>query len=220
MRELPAGHDAVMLDFSGDPAPADAVARATVALRAAQQAGTLHIADVVPSAHTVLVQADRGAGIDTLGVHRALRLDPTDAAAHGSASSQLEVPVVYDGPDLADVARVLGLGTERVVQLHTGTLWRVQFMGFAPGFGYLVPPGDEDHPLRDVGRRPESRTRVPRGAVAIAAGYSAVYPRVSPGGWHLLGRTSMTMWDESAVPPARLAPGALVRFVAVGTDAQ
>lgn len=214
MRELPAGHDAVMLDFSGDPDPADAVARAGAALHAAREAGTLRITDVVPSAHTVLVQADRGAGIDILGVHRALRDHVTGLETGGPESSVLRIPVDYEGPDLADVAGLLGLDTERIVELHTGTLWRVQFMGFAPGFGYLVPDCKEDHPLSGVGRRPESRTRVPRGSVAIAAGYSAVYPRVSPGGWHLLGRTSMTMWDESAVPPAQLAPGTLVRFIA------
>lgn len=214
MRELPAGHDAVMLDFSGDPAPTEAVARATAALHAARTAGTLLIADVVPSAQTVLVQADRGNGIDTLGVHRALRTGDASVATAGGADDELRIPVVYDGPDLADVARLLDVDIPRVVELHTNTLWQVQFMGFAPGFGYLIPHDEPDHPLCTVGRRSESRTRVPRGAVAIAAGYSAVYPRVSPGGWQLLGATSMTMWDEAAVPPARLRPGSLVRFVA------
>ncbi len=216
MRELPAGADAVLLDFATDSAPAAAVSEAAAAVWHAVGAGTLpHVTDVIASAHTLLVQAEHGRGIDILGIHRALRagrLALGDEPA-GDRADVVSIPVVYDGPDLADVAALLGVDEDDVVGIHQETVWRVQFMGFAPGFGYLVPHDDPDHMFRDIGRRAESRTRVPVGAVAIAAGYSAVYPRESPGGWHLLGRTAATVWDERSDPPALLEPGRLVRFI-------
>ncbi|MFW0785402.1 allophanate hydrolase subunit 1 [Gordonia sp. CPCC 206044] len=218
MRELPAGPDAVLLDFATEPSPGSAVDEATAALRHAVQSGALpSVTDVIPSEHTVLVQAESGSGIDVLGVHRTLRT-AHEMSAHAGTGTAVEIPVVYDGPDLADVATQLGVAADEVIRIHSETVWRVQFMGFAPGFGYLVPHKAPDHPFQDIGRRHESRHRVPDGSVAIAAGYSAVYPRESPGGWHLLGHTTMQMWDDSATPPAVLEPGALVRFV-VTTDA-
>jgi KipI family sensor histidine kinase inhibitor len=120
----------------------------------------------------------------------------------------LEIPVTYDGPDLADVARLTGLGEREVVEAHTGSTWRVAFGGFAPGFGYLVG-GD---PRLEVPRREESRTTVPAGAVGLAGTFSGVYPRESPGGWQLIGTTSAPMWDLDRDPPALLVPGAVVRF--------
>lgn len=216
MRELPAGADAVLLDFAADPDPAASVRAADIALRGALSDGRLHgVVDVVPTAKTILVQAGIGSGIDVLGIHRVLRTvgapgpdDPATGAVPG-----IEIPVRYDGPDLADVAASLGLDDAAVIDLHHRTRWRVQFMGFAPGFGYLVPVDDPDNPLTRVGRRAEARTRVPAGSVAIAAGYSAVYPRASPGGWNLLGHSDITLWDTTAERPSLLTPGALVRFV-------
>ncbi|MEE3849263.1 carboxyltransferase domain-containing protein [Gordonia sp. LSe1-13] len=213
MRELPAGHDAIVLDFGDEDLPLAAVGRAAAALRGASESGALSVGDIVPTAHTVLVQAERGAGLDMLGVHRALRGVSADDMSADGDSAEVRIPVVYDGPDLDEVADIVDTTPDDVIDLHTTTVWRVQFMGFAPGFGYLVPRDGGDHPFDRVGRRSEARTRVPSGAIAIAAGYSAVYPRTSPGGWQLLGHTSIPMWDETADPPARLAPGSLVRFV-------
>ena len=124
----------------------------------------------------------------------------------------MEVPVVYDGEDLEDVARLTGLSREEVVAAHTGQLWRVAFGGFAPGFGYLVGEDDRLH----VPRRAEARTRVPAGAVGLAGEYTGVYPRESPGGWQLIGRTELRLFDLDRDPPALLRPGARVRFVEVG----
>jgi KipI family sensor histidine kinase inhibitor len=116
--------------------------------------------------------------------------------------------VVYDGPDLADVASHTGLSEEAIVSAHTGTPWTVAFGGFAPGFAYLVG-GDE---RLAVPRRDSPRTSVPAGSVGLAGEYSGVYPRSSPGGWQLIGRTDTVMFDVDRDPPALLAPGSLVRF--------
>ncbi|SDU58436.1 5-oxoprolinase subunit B family protein [Gordonia westfalica] len=219
MRELPAGPDAVVLDFSADESPSAAVLDATVALRDAADRGELpDVTDLVPSAHTLLVQARPGRGIDELGVRRALRRWRSVADHSAGPADEIVIPVRYAGDDLADVADALGISVGEVIGLHCGTRWRVQFMGFAPGFGYLVADEPTPHPFDAVGRRAEARTRVPEGAVAIAAGYSAVYPKASPGGWQLLGRTDVRLWDENSDPPALFTTGRLVRFVDVGVD--
>ncbi|MEO9327113.1 5-oxoprolinase subunit B family protein [Gordonia aurantiaca] len=218
MRELPAGPDAVVLDFSADESPSAAVLDATAALRDAVDRGELSdITDLVPSAHTLLVQAGPGCGVDELGIRRALRRRASGGRRFDAEADEIVIPVVYDGEDLSDVAATLGISPREVIDLHRGTRWRVQFMGFAPGFGYLVADDASPHPFERVGRRAEARTRVPAGAVAIAAGYSAVYPKASPGGWQLLGRTDVRLWNEDAQPPALLSAGRVVRFVEAGT---
>lgn len=130
-----------------------------------------------------------------------------DAAPEGRL---VELPVRYDGPDVAEVGRLTGLSPEEVVARHAGGLYVAAFLGFQPGFAYLLG-GDER--LR-VPRRAEPRTRVPGGSVAIAGPYSGVYPRESPGGWRLLGRTPAALFDAARTPPALLAPGDRVHFVA------
>ena len=220
MRETPAGHDALLLDFADDEIPWRRALHAGELLRAAVADGRLHdVVDVIPTAQAVLVQSRPGGGMDRLGVRRVLRTaggGPPESSVQETAP--LEVAVSYDGDDLRDVAARLGTDAHGVVAAHTGILWRVQFMGFAPGFGYLVPDETPDDDLLRqlcaVPRRPESRTTVPVGAVAVAAGYSAVYPRSSPGGWNLLGRTDAPLWDLDRDPPALLGPGRRVRFVA------
>lgn len=213
MHALPAGPDAVLLDFGHDDDPVAAVRHAASALRAATRDGALRaVADVVPAAQTILVQFESGCGADALGIVRALRTTRT-TGDDTSDDAVTEIAVTYDGADLDAVAETLATTTAQVIAWHVGTPWRVQFMGFAPGFGYLVPEGTSPNPLTTLGRRDEPRTRVPRGAVAVAAGYSAVYPRSSPGGWHLLGHTEIALWDADATPPSVLTPGARVRFV-------
>jgi KipI family sensor histidine kinase inhibitor len=117
--------------------------------------------------------------------------------------------VTYDGPDLREVCELSGLSLREVVRAHIDSTWRVAFAGFAPGFAYLVG-GD---PRLAVPRRVSPRTRVPAGSVALAAGYTAVYPHASPGGWQLIGRTDLAVWDLANDPPALLVPGTQVRFV-------
>ena len=166
------------------------------------------VADLVPAAETVLVVAAEG--VDVRALRAALAaVVPEDAGSVASGGEAVEIPVVYDGPDLADVARLTGLSESEVVAAHTGARWRVAFGGFAPGFAYLVGDDDRLHgPRRD-----SARTAVPAGAVGLAGDYSGVYPRESPGGWQLIGTTDVQMWDLDRDPPALLRPGAAVRFV-------
>jgi inhibitor of KinA len=126
----------------------------------------------------------------------------------------IEIKVRYggtDGPDLDEVARQTGLPPEQVIALHQSVEYRVYMLGFAPGFAYLgqLPAALE------VARRATPRQRVPIGSVGIAARQTAVYPLSTPGGWQLIGRTDMPLWDFRARPPAALAAGDTVRFVAV-----
>jgi KipI family sensor histidine kinase inhibitor len=109
------------------------------------------------------------------------------------------------------VAAVAGLTRAEVVAAHTGRPWRGAFAGFAPGFCYLT--GGDDRLA--VPRRHESRSSVPAGSVALAGGFSAVYPRESPGGWQLIGTTDAVLWDVDRQPPALISAGAWVRFVDV-----
>ena len=109
----------------------------------------------------------------------------------------MTIPVRYDGQDLDEVAQLLGVDADELVARHQAATWTVAFTGFAPGFGYLV--GDD--PLFDVPRRPSPRTRIPAGSVALAGRFSGVYPKESPGGWQLIGRTDAAMWDLSRPQP-------------------
>jgi KipI family sensor histidine kinase inhibitor len=161
--------------------------------------------DVLAAAETVLVKADSPASARRIGA-RLLQLDLT-------APVQLDgglvvIDTVYDGEDLAEVGRLTGLGTEGVIAAHSGQVWTVAFAGFAPGFGYMV---GENQQL-EVPRRSSPRTAVPAGSVALAGNYSAVYPRRSPGGWQLIGRTNARMWDLGREQPALAAPGHRVQF--------
>ncbi len=195
MRRLAYGPAAWLLDGVDDPA---AVGRAITA------ADIDGIEDVVPAESTVLVRC--AAASSTLV---GSRLDTIVARPLGAADQRpLIIDVVYDGADLADVARSVHLGVDEVIERHLAGVYTVAFCGFSPGFGYLRGLD----PVLHIARRPTPRTRVPGGSVAIAAGYSAVYPSASPGGWHLLGTTTTTLWDDRADPPASMLPGRLVRF--------
>ena len=130
--------------------------------------------------------------------------------ARAISSPPIEVEVRYDGEDLESVATAAGLDVDEVVALHSAAEYVVAFCGFAPGFGYLRGLDPRLH----LPRRATPRTRVPAGSVAVAAEYTAVYPRPSPGGWHLLGSTDRVMFDPDRSPPALFEPGVHVRFVA------
>ncbi|VFR89888.1 Allophanate hydrolase 2 subunit 1 / Allophanate hydrolase 2 subunit 2 [plant metagenome] len=165
------------------------------------------VLELVPAARTILVSFDP------------LRLSAEQAVAAMAtrdvdvrverASRLIEIPVDYEGEDLAEVAQLLGVSPQEVVQRHTGSEYTVAFTGFAPGFAYLTG-GD---PLLNVPRRKTPRTRIPAGAVGLAGTFSGVYPQASPGGWQIIGITPEAMWDIDREPPALLQPGDRVRFV-------
>ncbi|MFJ4097582.1 5-oxoprolinase subunit PxpB [Kitasatospora sp. NPDC089913] len=176
-------------------------------LRERQSAGGLPpVEEIVPAAHTVLL--DGVADVPALA--RLLRTARPDRAATASGPL-IEVPTVYDGADLAEVAAHWGVRPEEAVRIHTAPEYVVAFCGFAPGFGYLT-----GLPSRyEVPRRATPRSTVPAGSVALAGPYTGVYPRSSPGGWQLLGRTALPLWDTTRTPAALLAPGTRVRFTPV-----
>lgn len=166
------------------------------------------VVDLVPAARTVLVRVDPRRL--TLAAARAwiARVGAGEAAASVPAPL-VELPIAYDGPDLEELARALGLTPAALAAQHAACEWTVAFTGFAPGFGYLVS-ADWPH---DVPRRADPRTRVPAGAVGLAAGFTGAYPRETPGGWQLIGTTSAPLFDPGGAPAALLAPGTRVRFV-------
>jgi KipI family sensor histidine kinase inhibitor len=127
-----------------------------------------------------------------------------------TASRMVEIPVVYDGEDLSEVARLTGLDEREVIARHSGRDYRVWLLGFAPGFPYL---GVLDEALH-LPRRATPRPRIASGSVAIAGGQTGIYPSESAGGWHILGRTSRKLFDPQGKEPFLLRPGDTVRFVA------
>ena len=171
------GDRALLLECSPDD-----VLGYSAAIRGAFDRGELRgIVDIIPAASTVLVKVDADAREHLAALSR---LTPVDGGVLDAGRADIDV--VYDGEDLADVAEETGLSRDDVIALHTATTYRVAFCGFAPGFAYLT---GVDERLA-VPRLPSPRSRVPAGSVAIAAGYTAVYPRESPGGWRLIGRSS------------------------------
>ena len=172
------------------------------------------LVDAVTGARTLLLVVDSAGALGRVRsaaetAIRTLSGSSGTAVAEAGDAADVEIAVHYHGPDLADVAELTGLSPEEVVAAHTGRVWRVGFSGFAPGFAYLVG-GD---PRLDVPRRASPRTRVPAGAVGLAGEFSGIYPRSSPGGWQLIGRTEQVLWDLDRDPPALLRPGLRVQFV-------
>ncbi len=165
------------------------------------------VIDVVPGARTVLVITGRDGPPPTDLAPVIANLPVADKS--GPAGPAAEIPVVYDGPDLAEVARLAGLTAAEVAERHAAPEYTVGWLGFSPGFGYLT---GLDERLAGVPRLASPRTSVPAGSVAVAGGLTAVYPACSPGGWRLIGRTALAMWDPARDPPALLSPGQRVRF--------
>lgn len=165
------------------------------------------VADIVAGARTVLVTLIDGEDQAAVRAHLAA-IEVPAREAPGLTRIEVVIDTVYDGVDLPEVAERLRMDTDEVVRAHTATPWRVGFGGFAPGFAYLVG-GD---PRLVVPRHAEPRTRVPAGSVALAGEFSGIYPRESPGGWQLIGRTQAVLWDIDRPQPALLMPGMAVRF--------
>jgi KipI family sensor histidine kinase inhibitor len=201
-RFLRCGREAVLVEV-------DDLDEALALYAALRDAALPGVTDLVPAARTVLVRLDP-AVTSPARVRSAVADLPVDRTRRPDAGT-VTVPVRYDGPDLADVAAHTGLTEADVIARHTGSAWTVAFAGFAPGFGYLTG-GD---PRLDVPRRETPRTRIPAGSVGLAGRFSGVYPHDSPGGWQLIGSTTLRVWDLDREPPALLAPGVRVWFEAV-----
>lgn len=170
----------------------------------------LVVGEIVPASRTVLLDRirDREALIELLSAWDGG--DPAQDPGPSAAEAIVVLPITYDGPDLAAVARRWGCSPEAAARRHGELTYVVEFCGFAPGFAYCagLPPE------LAVPRLDTPRERVPAGSVAIAGTWTAVYPGASPGGWQVLGRTEVPVWrPEDLAQPALLVPGTTVRFV-------
>lgn len=193
MKLLPYGPRAVLAEMD----TLDEVMASSAAWRAAGLPG---VVEIVPAARTVLVVHD--------GTFDPATLSAAEAATPLAGGATITIDVDYDGADLAEVAAAVGLTVAEVIEHHTAAEYTVAFCGFMPGFAYMVGLPT----LLHLPRRATPRQRVPAGSVAIASEFASIYPRESPGGWHLLGTTDAVLWDDSTTPPALLAPGTTVRF--------
>lgn len=200
------GLEASMID--GLPAGAASAVRSAVLQACSNQ--HLVIDEVVIGARSVVVTHPSANASLVLDLLNGLDVDSAATAPLRNPATVV-IPVHYDGEDLAHIALHCHLSIPDVIALHSSTRYVVEFCGFSPGFAYLAGlPSALTLP-----RRTSPRTRVPRGAVAIAAGYCAVYPRESPGGWHLIGVTDFDVWNITRTQPAALTPGAIVQFVEI-----
>lgn len=200
-RVRPVGERAFLLEVDA----LDEVLALHAALAASRPDG---VVDLVPAARTLLVRVDPGLMPLTAARAWALAAAADAETGAGADGPLVDLDIVYDGADLDDTARLLGIGADELVRRHSAAQWRVAFTGFAPGFGYLA----SDDWSFDVPRLESPRTRVPAGAVGLAGGFSGAYPRDTPGGWRLIGTTTAPLFDPDAASPALLAPGTRVRF--------
>ncbi|WP_338675378.1 allophanate hydrolase subunit 1 [Streptomyces sp. SCSIO 30461] len=218
MRLLPVGDRALLVELDDG---AEAAALHAELLRRRADGALPPVREIVPAARTVLIDgigaSDGAARVGGDARDRLAAELPrwTIAPLAPGSGAVVEIPVRYDGPDLAEVAAAWGVGVREVAGIHSGTEFHVAFCGFAPGFGYLTGLGDRFA----VPRRTTPRTSVPAGSVALAGTYTGVYPRSSPGGWRIVGTTGLTLWDPEREPAALLSPGARVRFVPVSGGA-
>ncbi|MEU9032236.1 allophanate hydrolase subunit 1 [Streptomyces sp. NPDC048383] len=205
MHLLPVGERGLLIEVGS---AAEVAALHAEVLRRRDAGELAGVREVVPAARTVLLDGVRDPGA------LAGRIARWEVPALADTEGPLvTVPVRYDGPDLAEVAAAWRVAPDEVPRLVGGTVFRVAFCGFAPGFGYLtgLPPH-----LR-VPRRATPRTAVPAGSLALAGEYAGVYPRSSPGGWQLIGSTGAVLWDPARRPAALFAPGVRVRFTEGGS---
>jgi antagonist of KipI len=207
-----AGDSALLLELGEPVIDPELNARAIAIARAVRNRAIPGVRDVVSTFRSVAVFFDP-LSTDVAAVAAALHQADDGGVAYQSGRT-IDIPVVYGGeagPDLEDVATFAGCPPEAVVDRHCARQYRVYMLGFLPGFAYMAPVD----PSIAAPRRPTPRLRVPAGSVGIAGGQTGIYPRESPGGWQIIGRTPLTLFDSGQSPPALLTPGDQVRFVSV-----
>lgn len=217
LRDETLAEDALLLHF-GDAI--DEATSARVLAAAAAIARHLPSLECVPAYASLLLRFEPPAwcGDATSGPHARVRAAVNGVLAAADVghvtARELVIPVLYGGahgPDLGAVARHTGLDEAEVIARHTGGHYRVAMLGFAPGFTYLLGLD----PRLAMPRRADPRAQVPAGSVAIGGAQTGIYPEALPGGWQLIGRTSLGLFDMRATPPSRLQPGDRVRFEAI-----
>ena len=203
----------VRFEKSGDEA---SFAQAQILQRHLDERAPPGLLEVTPGFRTLLLEYHPGTRPEPPVVAAALASALKEAADPSPPSRTVEIPTVYDGPDLQQVARHTGLEPAEIIRRHTAATYRVQILGFAPGFAYL---SGLDRKLR-VPRLAAPRPHVPAGSVAIGGEHTGVYPVATAGGWNLIGRTSLRLIDPAAAWVGKaeaflLRPGDAVRFVSI-----
>lgn len=229
----PLAEDVLLLRF-GTAIDIALNAEVHAAARVLRAAGLRGVLDIAPAYASILLRfdpaawGDAGGGLPQARLERALRelLQHTAApvavseGADGAVmatSPIVEIPVCYGGthgPDLEALAVHAGLGPKEVIARHGADVYTVAMLGFAPGFPYLLGLD----PALHAPRRSTPRTHVPAGSVAIGGAQTGIYPRELPGGWNLIGRTPLGLFDPLREPPCLLAPGDRVRFRAIDVE--
>jgi len=208
----PLGESALLLTF-GDHVDRDIARQVRRAATALERALARFGIEVVPAWTSIALYYDRARTAQDAVAEMALdALRRVPPAGDDLPPRRVEIPVRYDGPDLDYVAEQTGLTRTEVIDRHAGRTYYAYMLGFAPGFAYL---GDID-PALVLPRRSSPRVRLRAGSVAIGAAYTAVYPLPMPGGWHLIGSTTVAVFDATRDPAALIAAGDEIRFVPIG----
>lgn len=209
LRFLCAGDTALVVEF-GDSVDRGLSNRVLGLAESLQSADIAGVVELVPTFRSLLIHYDP---LVTSGatLEGALRGRLAQTVASARQKRLWRIPACYDvalAPDIADVAERAGLSVTEVARLHSDTQFHVYMIGFLPGLPYM---GDTPREL-DLPRRLNPRVRVPAGSIAIAIGQTIIYPVESPGGWHLIGSTPVSLFDAGRPQPALFAPGDAVKF--------
>lgn len=209
VRTIPCGDAAVAFQFDEPPSPALALRIATLH-QALRRDATRGLIESVAGLNSLTVIFDPD--VQSLrGIERCVARALASEAAPIRAPAHWRIPVCYQGelaPDLDAVARRCALDPNAVIEAHASRAYTIYLLGFSPGFPYM---GDLD-PRLELPRRADPRPRVPAGSVAIATGFTAIYPQATAGGWHIIGTTPLTLFDAAREPPALMAAGDSVSF--------
>ena len=210
--------DGALLIRTGDRID-DRANRTAIALAAALRAADLPgVRDIAPAYASVCVRYEMSStNFAAMGARLQPVIESTTGIAQTERGDAIEIPVCYDGefgPDLATVAAHASIGTDDVIERHTAVTYDVAMLGFMPGFPYLRGLD----PTLHAPRLATPRTRVPAGSVAIGGAQTGIYPRELPGGWQIIGRTPLVLFDPARDIPALLSPGQKVRFTRIRRD--